>query len=62
MGGGGVVVIVVLVLIVVAVLVVLVVKVDIATYLDVRNKSSADPQSLVLRDTHVDHICCLACW
>ena len=33
-------------------------------YLDVRNKSSADPQSLVLTDTQVGHICCLAltCW
>ena len=30
-----------------------------AACLDVRNKSSADPQSLVLRDTQVGHIWCL---
>ena len=29
---------------------------------DVRNKSSADPQSFVMRDTQVGHICCLAWW
>ena len=31
-------------------------------YLDVRNTSFSDPYSLVLRDTQVGHICCLACW
>ena len=31
-----------------------------AAYLDVKNKSSADPQNLVLRDTQVGHICCHA--
>ena len=33
-----------------------------AAFLDVRNKSSADPQSLVLRAMQVGHICCLAWW
>ena len=33
-----------------------------ATYLDVKSKSSVDPQSLVLKDTQVGHICCLTWW
>ena len=33
-----------------------------AAYIDVRNKSFEDPQSVVLRDTVVGHICCLAWW